>query len=185
MVLIRWVSVCKWWWLRRSSTCCVILKIELELEFQHSGRGEMWSMFRVVSLPAGEISPLKIFDHVGGNFCENSLRVTRFSGISADSIGRKFRKLKQTSERDFFFFFSARHERKLVISFSASPREVGRNAECNKSSMCWFAFGIDSLKSRAAIMPGYLEWIISSWVLFIISFFITIDSPAYLITIHR
>ena len=87
-------SVCKWWWLlHRSSTCCVILKIELELEYLHSHRGEMWRTFLFVILPAGKILPLKIFERCCGKFCDKFSWQIRFWGISADSIVWKFRKL--------------------------------------------------------------------------------------------
>lgn len=60
-----------------------------------------------------------------------------FEAFPLTQSSENFANCNRLSSQIFFSYFSARHERKkLVISFSASPREVGRNAECNESSMC-------------------------------------------------
>lgn len=127
----------------RSSTCCVILKIELELEIQHSDeRLAGWNVKRVCRLinklfsPADWISPVGDFlKDVAENFCAHfatSARLLTFPVTQSLAIAANRSRLPCK----WFFFVFRGAERKLVICAFCWYIVSRSHCECNKSSMC-------------------------------------------------
>lgn len=181
MGLIRWVCKYSWWLLGRSSTCCVLLKIDFELEIQHSvpkSLGEMWNTFPSLSQTftgSHNFAVALFFWTMSRNTfwhrraCGVTLRHFRWlSRLQMPQFVADFRVTDFVSVH-FFFREAQRETCYFCVFFSAVSIiwEVGRNARA--IWVHWQSLiGIRPLSKATKSEMNY-----NSTALFIISLFIT------------
>lgn len=172
MALIRWV--CKWWWLLiRSSTCCVILKIELELEIQHSGLSS-WVKCETCSGPGLSQHFYRLVKFRRWRFLKGfaNFFVTfprRRSDSQAFPVTQSLANAVNCNRfLMMLLLFSGSTERNLLFRFLLNFNSMRSRSLCetNKSSL---AQGLNRRSAKSRIGN---EWITAT-ALFIIGFFIT------------